>query len=183
VYPCRRISTSTSPRRSVRQISAPASSSMRMTTGSGCPNEFPTPTLTSAVWGSQPSSPVTVRPFTLPWCGTLSTSTSPSRPALAIPSCASASASPVSTASKPPRPTCSTTLVSFVPSSVTGSAGGHSTRTLICPTRHESPADTVRTSTSGPSHGAPSATHGEPTPGTPTQPIEVVPERPVTPPV
>lgn len=136
-----------SPYVSVRQTRTPARCRRAIVSGLGWPKSFPVPTLTSASPGVQPARPTSVRPFLLPWCGTLRTSAWRSNPLSAIPCCAASSASPVRTMVVDAVRTSSTMLVSFVPMSSGASAAGHSTRTLARPTRHDVPAWSSRIST------------------------------------
>lgn len=176
-----------SPLTSVRQTRVPEDPRSSSVADDGWPNELSAPTLTSASRADHTDAASRVSPLSLPWCGTLSTSTGRSSPASAIPACAASSASPVSTASKPPHRTCSTTLVSFVPSGSALSPGGHRTSTPLEPIRQRSPMRSPRYPESAPAIARATApcrrTASAATCGTPTQPTDAVPESPPTPPV
>ena len=175
-----------SPDSSVRSVRTPWRASISMTGGEGCPWSLPSPTLTSANAGAHASSASSVSPFTLPWWGTLRTSTRSSIPAAPSRDSAVSSASPVSTALKPPRSSSVMTLVSLVESDGSG-PGGQRVVSVVDPTRITSPATVVRTPPRGASRSiAPVQTanaSSSATAGTITTPTRARPTRPDRPPV
>lgn len=174
-YPCADMAISMSPVRSVRSTRTAASSSISSVCELGCPKSLPFPTLISASCGSHASNASHVRPFELPWWGTFSTSMGLSSRPVAIPSWASASASPASTMSNEPFATSNTTLVSFVFRSPEYPWGGQSTRTRVSPTCQTSPCPSRRRDGLGPSAlPSPESAAGS---DTPVHPTSTTPER------
>lgn len=122
---------------------SPHRDTSRTTSGCGWPNGLPRPALTTACLGrttSRKSGPVEAAE---PWCPTLSTTMSPSTPAASIDCFDASVASPVSSTSTVPQPSCTTSESALL--SVVRDAGC-STSSVRPPSATASPRRSTRTS-------------------------------------